>query len=160
MRIGLNINSVQILGEFNKEEINDLFTAYLLIQLIRESFQLIFLLNKDNMIITDERIKPPKSKKIKEYYEDIGVDLILYIFGTEYIPFISKKNSELICNSKSWEDNKTNLKVFNKVYSSNLELIDEKDKERSQNSGLDCNIIFKNEEIDAQDLKICTDSII
>ena len=112
------------------------------------------------MIITDERIKPPKSKKIKEYYEDIGVDLILYIFGTEYIPFISKKNSELICNSKSWEDNKTNFKVFNKVYLSNLELIDEKDKEKSQNSGLDCNIFLENEEVDIQDLKICTDSVI
>ena len=160
LRIALNINSIELFGEFDKESSHDFFAAYLLIQLLHESFHFIFRLNKSNVITTDENAKSPKSKKIKEYYEEIGVDLILYIFGTEYILFISKRNCELVCDPKSWENSQTNFKVFNKVYLSNLELIDEKDKEKSLDSGLKCNISLGYELIGNQDFKICTDSVI
>ena len=160
LRIALNINSVEVLGVFDEESKKDFFTAYLLIQLLHESFHFIFRLNKDERITTNENAKSPKSQKIKECYEEIGVDLILDIFGTEYILFISKKNCSLICDPNSWEKEDTNFKVFNRVYLSNLNLVDEKDKEKNLDSGLKCNISLGYDFIDTKDFKICTDSVI
>ena len=160
LRISLNINSVEIFGEFDQESKNDFFTAYLLIQLLHESFHFIFRLKKINALTTDENTNSPLSKKILESYQEIGVDLILYIFGTEYILFISKKNCDLICNINSWKDSKTNFKVFNKVYLSNKQLVDKKDKEENFVSGLKCNISLENELNDTQEFKICTDTVI
>ena len=95
-----------------------------------------------------------------ETYQEIGVDLILYIFGTEYITYISKKNSSLICDIKAWQNSETNFKVFNKIYLSNYRLTNENDKEIEMNSGLRCNITAGYEYCDTQNFKICTDDVI
>ena len=160
LRIALNINSVEFLGDFDEESKKHFFNAYLLIQMLQESFHFIFKLNKDERITNNENSKSHKSKKIKECYEEIGVDLILDIFDTEYILFISKKNCNLICDPSSWEKEDTNFKVFNRVYLSNFELVDEKDKEKNLNSGLKFNISLGYDFIDPKEFKICTDSVI
>ena len=84
----------------------------------------------------------------------------MYIFGTEYIPYISKKNSILICDPKSWENPNTNFKVFNKVYLCQYKLINENDKESITDAGLKCNISSGYEFYPIQDFKICTDDTI
>lgn len=160
LRIDININSVEIIGEFDQESKNDFFTAYLLIQLLNGSFHFIFKLKKINVLTSEENANSPLSKKISESYQEIGVDLILYIFGTEYILFINKKNCDLLCNIDSWKDNKTNFKVFNNVYLFNKQLVDDMDKEKSFDSGLKCNISLENELVDPKDFKICTDTVI
>ena len=106
--------------------------------MLHESFHFFYRLTKDELV--SSKGISPKREKIKENYEEIGVDLILYIFGTEYIPYISKKNSILLCDPKSWENDNTNFKVFNKIYLSKYNLTNENDKEKNTNSGLNCNI--------------------
>ena len=157
-RIALNINSIEICGEFDKDSKKEFLTSYLLIQLLHESFHFIYRLGKEGKS-SKEGISP-KREKIKEAYEEIGVDLILYVFGTEYITFISKKNSSLICDIESWKNPKTNFKVFNKIYLSNKKLENELDKEIDTSSGLKCNISLGYEYYDTEDIKICTDEVI
>lgn len=157
-RIALNINSIEILGEFDENSKNEILISYLLIQLLHESFHFLFRLNKEGKN-SREGISP-KREKIKETYQEIGVDLILYIFGTEYITYISRKNSSLICDINAWKNAKTNFKVFNKVYLSNYRLTYDNDKEIEMNSGLRCNITAGYEYCDTQDFKICTDDAI
>ena len=158
-RIVLNINSIEIIGNFDCDySKTDLIVSYILIQFLHESFHFLFRLNKIGYITINAL--SPKRDKIKETYNEIGVDLIIYLFGTEYITFISKKNSILINDPKSWENPKTNFKVFNKVYLSNFKLVDEKDKEISYDSGLKCNISQRYEFNNEDDLKICTDETI
>ena len=157
-RIALNINSIEICGEFDKDSKKEFLTSYLLIQLLHESFHFIYRLGKEGKI-SKEGISP-KREKIKETYEEIGVDLILYVFGTEYITFISKKNSSLICDIESWKNPKTNFKVFNKIYLSNKKLENDKDKEIDTSTGLKCNISIGYECYNTEDIKICTDEVI
>jgi len=158
LRIVLNINSVKILGEFDENSKNDFLISYLLIQMLQESFHFLYRLNKIGQ--NSSKGISPKREKIKENYGDIGVDLILYIFGTEYIPYISKMNSILICDPKSWENPNTNFKVFNKVYLCQYQLINENDKEINTDSGLKCNISSGYEFYSIRDFKICTDDTI
>ena len=158
LRIVLNINSVEILGEFDENSKNEFLISYLLIQMLHESFHFLYRLTKDGLI--SSKGISPKREKIKENYEEIGVDLILYVFGTEYIPYISKKNSILICDPKSWENEKTNFKVCNKVYLSQYKLANDNDKEMNTDSGLKCNITSGYEFYQIQDFKICTDDTI
>ena len=158
LRIVLNINSIEILGEFDENSKNEFLTSYLLIQMLHESFHFLYRLTKDGLV--SSKGISPKREKIKENYEEIGVDLILYIFGTEYIPYISKKNSILLCDPKSWENDNTNFKVFNKVYLSQYNLTNDNDKEKNTNSGLKCNISSGYEFYQIQDFKICTDDTI
>ena len=158
LRIVLNINSIEILGEFDENSKNEFLTSYLLIQMFHESFHFLYRLTKDGLV--SSKGISPKREKIKENYEEIGVDLILYIFGTEYIPYISKKNSILLCDPKSWENDNTNFKVFNKVYLSQYNLTNDNDKEKNTNSGLKCNISSGYEFYQIQDFKICTDDTI
>ena len=157
-RIALNINSIKILGEFDDNSKNEILTSYLLIQLLHESFHFLFRLNKEGKS-TKEGISPRK-EKILETYQEIGVDLILHIFGTEYITYISKKNSSLICDVNAWRNSTTNFKVFNKVYLSNFRLTNENDKEIEMNSGLRCNITAGYEYCDTQNFQLCTDDVI
>ena len=67
------------------------------------------------------------------------MDIILYIFGTEYITFISPNNSKLINDLESWKEKTTNFKVFDKVYLSHGKLVTEKKNDNTK-IGLDCNI--------------------
>ena len=158
LRIVLNINSVVILGEFDENSKNEFLISYLLIQMLQESFHFLYRLNKDGLVSSQGIFR--KREKIKENYEEIGADLILYIFGTEYIPYISKKNSILICDPKSWENDNTNFKVFNKVYLSQFKIISEKDKESNTDYGLKCDISSGYEFNQIQDFKICIDDTI
>ena len=158
LRIVLNINSVEILGQFDENSKNDFLISYLLIQMLHESFHFLYRLTKDGLI--SSKGISPKRKKIKENYEEIGVDLILYIFGTEYIPYISKKNCILICDPKSWDNPNTNFKVFNKVYLYQYKLTNENDKESNTDSGLKCNISSGYEFYPIHEFKICTDDTI
>ena len=65
--------------------------SYLLINLLHESFHFLFRLNKKGYVALEAL--SPKVQKISESYQEIGVDLILYIFGTEYIVFITPEQS-------------------------------------------------------------------
>ena len=158
LRIVLNINSVKILGEYDENSKNDFLISYLLIQMLHESFHFLYRLTKNGQ--NSSKGISPKREKIKENYGEIGVDLILYIFGTEYIPYISKMNSILICDPKSWENPNTNFKVFNKVYLCQYQLINENDKESNTDSGLKYNISSGYEFYPIHDFKICTDDTI
>ena len=158
-RIILNIHSIELIGEFNNEEKKNIIISYLLIQLLHESFHFLSRLSKIGY--TTKNAVSPAKLKLKQIYQEIGVDLILYLFGTEYIKYISKQNSILISNINSWKNNNTNFKVFNKVYVKDFELYDEEDKEKNFDSGLKCNItegygFF----YDVRDLKICTNDTI
>ena len=138
-RIAVNINSVDISGTLNNKEREEIFKSYLLINFIKESFHFILRLNKKG---NDEtQALSPKNKKIEEYYEDIDVDIILYIFGTEYITFISPNNSKLINDLESWRDKTTNFKVFDRVYLSHGKLVTEKNNNNTK-AGLDFNILM------------------
>ena len=138
-RIAVNINSVDIIGTLNNKEKEEIFKSYLLINFIKESFHFILRLNKKG---NDEtQALSPKNKKIEEYYEDIDVDIILYIFGTEYITFISPNNSKLINDLESWRDKTTNFKVFDRVYLSHGKLVTEKNNNNTK-TGLDFNILM------------------
>ncbi len=154
-RIALNINSVEIIGIFNEKEREEILKSYILIQMLHESFHFLFRLKKEGK--TALEALSPQRKKMYENYKEIGVDVILHLFGTEYITFISPENSKLINNLKSWEQNNTNFKVFNKVY-----LIEGKlAKEGSEitGSGLKCNISM-DENNNLEDYKVCTNAAI
>ena len=136
-RIAVNINSVDIIGTLDNKEKEEIFKSYLLIHFLHESIHFIFRLNKIGK--EAKETLSPKNKKLEEYYEEIGVDIILYIFGTEYIIFISPKNSNLINNINSWKKSNTNFKVFDKVYLSHGQLVN-KGNNNSNETGLKCNI--------------------
>jgi len=153
-RIAININSVDIIDISDDKIKEEILKSYLLIILIHESFLFIFRINKEGDSAS-ETISP-LSKKIKECYKEIGVDIILYIFGTEYITFISEENSKLLNNLESWKKDNTNFKVFKEVYLFCGELID-KDK-KNPGSGLKCNIsVNENKKIQ---WKMCTDGAV
>ena len=73
-RIALNINSIELLGEFDDNSKNEILTSYLLIQLLQESFHFLFRLNKEGKNSREGIF--PKREKIKETYQEIGVDSI------------------------------------------------------------------------------------
>ena len=47
---------------------------------------------------TVQNVQSAETIKLKQSYSKIGVDIILYLFGTEYITFISIENSKLLNN--------------------------------------------------------------
>ena len=74
MRICLNINSISISEDLNEDLQNEYFTSYLLIHLLHESFHFIYLLNEYGK--SSDKTTSPISKKIKEEYSEIDVNLI------------------------------------------------------------------------------------
>jgi len=154
-RIALNINGIEIQGIFNEQDKEQLFKSYILIQLLQESIHFLFLLTKEGKTALESR--QPQKQKIKENYREIGIDLILYLFGTEYIDFISQENSRLLNDLKSWEKNDANFKVFEKVYLLNGNLI--KEGKETNDQGLKCKI-FIDEDNNLKDCKICTNAAI
>ena len=156
MRICLNINSVSISGYTDDELQNEYFTSYLLINLLHESFHFIYRLNEFGK--TADLTKSPSNKKIREEYSKIGMDLILYLFGTEYIIFISKDNCALINDTKSWENEKTNFKVFPLIYLFDRELVGKKEADKILGSGLKCNILdfYETDKYDEKEFRLCT----
>jgi len=157
-RIALNINSIELIGKFNEDQKLDVYESYLLVQLIHESFHFIFRLDKEDFLC--QNALSPIRKKIMQEYREIGVDIIFYLFGTEYITFFPLENCKLINSVESWEKDNTNFKVFKKVYLYGQELIVDGVKEDLNGNipGLKCNISLY-EGID-EDSKICTDSAI
>ena len=113
-RIALNINSIELVGEFNDEQKFEFYKSYSLIQLIKESFDFLFRLDKINY--SSQKAVSPVKKKIKQEYSDIGVDIIFYLFGTEYITFIPLEKCKLLNILDSWEKDNTEFKVFKKAY--------------------------------------------
>ena len=157
-RIALNINSIELIGEFNEAQKIEIYKSYLLIQLIRESFHFLFRLNKIDYLC--HKVLSPVRKKIIQEYSDIGVDIILYLFGTEYITFISLENCKLLNSLESWENEKTDFKVFKRAYLMGEELIIDGENENLSvdKIGLNCNIsLYESNNIDS---KICADSAI
>ena len=155
-RIALNLNSVELIGNFdNENEVIDVYQTYLLVQLIQESFHFIYRLDKKNISFLNAL--SPETLKIRQSYRDIGVDLILHLFGTEYITYFSLSNCKLLNNLDSWKNEKTNFKVFNQVYLLGVEL---KGKDEIQDSGmgLKCDISFY--EGIYIDSKLCTNAAI
>ena len=154
LRIALNINGVEIIDISDDKSKQEILKSYLLIILIHESFHFIFRITNEGESAT--QTLSPQTKKIKECYKEIGVDIILYLFGTEYITFISEENSKLLNNLESWKNDNTNFKVFEKIYLFCGDLI-HKDK-KNRGSGLKCNIsVNENEKIQ---WKMCTDAAI
>ena len=158
LRIALNINSVEIIGEFDENLKNEYFSSFLLIEMVKESFHFLVKHNKEGKNSSDEMF--PKRKQKKVIYENIDTELIYYIFGTEYIPFISKNNCILICNPKSWENPSTNFKVFNNVSLFKYKLNINEDTESDTDFGLKCHISSEYESCSLRDVKICTDDVI
>ena len=156
MRICLNINSISISEYLSQDIQNEYFTSYLLIHLLHESFHFIFRLNEYGK--SADKTTSPISKKIKEEYSEIGVDLILHLFGTEYITFISKENYVLLNNPKSWENKDTNFKVFNQIYLSDRKLVGKEEDEAILGSGLKCNISdsYETANHDEKEFRLCT----
>ena len=156
MRICLNINSVSILGYSDENLQNEYFTSYLLIHLLHESFHFIYRLEEFGK--SADLAKSPSNKKIQEEYSEIGVDLILYLFGTEYIEFISKDNCALINDPKSWENKNTNFKVFNKIYLFERKLVGKVKNFKILGSGLKCNISdsYETDKDDDKEFRLCT----
>ena len=140
-RIALNINSIELIGTFQDQSRNEILKSYLLINLLHASFHFLFRLNKKGYVALEAL--SPKVQKISESYQEIGVDLILYIFGTEYIVFITPEQSNLINNLESWTKTTTNFKVFEKVYYSEGELV--KNETSKKIKGLKCNISINEE---------------
>ena len=140
-RIALNINSIELIGTFQDQSRNEILKSYLLINLLHESFHFLFRLNKKGYVALEAL--SPKVQKISESYQEIGVDLILYIFGTEYIVFITPEQSNLISDIESWTKTTTNFKVFEKVYYSEGELV--KNETSKKIKGLKCNISIREE---------------
>lgn len=155
-RIALNLNSVELIGSSdNENEIIEVYKSYLLVQLLHESFHFIYRLDKKNTSCR-EALSPEK-KKLSQTYKEIGVDLILYLFGTEYITYFSLSNCKLLNNLDSWKNEGTNFKVFNQVYLLGNELKG-KDEIKDSGIGLKCNISFY--EGNSDDSKLCTDAAI
>ena len=140
-RIALNINIIELIGTFQDQSRNEILKSYLLINLLHESFHFLFRLNKKGYVALEAL--SPKVQKISESYQEIGVDLILYIFGTEYIVFITPEQSNLISDIESWTKTTTNFKVFEKVYYSEGELV--KNETSKKIKGLKCNISINEE---------------
>ena len=140
-RIALNINSIELIGTFQDQSRNEILKSYLLINLLHESFHFLFRLNKKGYVALEAL--SPKVQKISESYQEIGVNLILYIFGTEYIVFITPEQSNLISDIESWTKTTTNFKVFEKVYYSEGELV--KNETSKKIKGLKCNISINEE---------------
>ena len=153
-RIALNTNSVELIDISDDKSKEEILKSYLLIILIHESFHFIYRISKEGE--SAAQTLSPQTKKIKECYNEIGVDIILYLFGTEYITFISKENSQLLNNLESWKKDNTNFKVFKKVYLFCGDLIHEDKKYIG--SGLKCNISV-NENVKIK-WKICTDAAV
>ena len=154
-KIVLNINSIDLIDIADEETKKEILKTYLLIMLIHESFHFIFRLNRKGEVVS--KVLSPYRKKLKESYEEIGVDIILHIFGTEYITFISLENSILLNNCQSWENDDTDFKVFKKIYFSCGELIG--NEKNDQGSGLRCNISM-NENNGLENWMRCTDCAI
>ena len=154
-RIALNINSVEIIGILNEQAKEEMFKSYILIQLLQKSIHFLFLIKKQGKTILEAR--QPQNQKIRENYREIGVDLTLHLFGTEYITFISLEDSKLLIDLKSWEKNDTNFKVFDKVYLLEGNLI--KEGKEINETGIKCNI-FIDENNNLKDWKICTNAAI
>lgn len=111
MRIELNINSIEFIGDFKDNDKNNIYISYLLINLLNESFHFLNRIKRKG-----KYIKECESSQNQKIDKEIGVDLILHIFGTEYINFISIKNSKLFNKIENWKKNDTNFKVFDKIY--------------------------------------------
>ena len=141
-RIGLNINSVDIIDISEEKTVKEILKSYLLIMLIHESFHFIFRLDKNGDTV--QNVQSPESMKLKQSYREIGADIILHLFGTEYITFISIENSKLLNNIELWKKNNTNFKVFKKVYIS-FGLLEHEEKNYT-GSGLKCNISLNENE--------------
>ena len=158
-RIALNINSVELIGNFDENEKLDVYESYLLVQLIHESFHFLYRLDKKDYLC--QNALSPIRKKIKQEYGEIGVDIIFFLFGTEYITFFPLENCKLLNSLESWEKDNTDFKVFKQVYLFEHELITDGEKEdlNDNRTGLKCNISLY-EDNDDDDSKICADSAI
>jgi len=146
MRIELNINSIELIGDFKDYDKNDIYISYLLINLVNESFHFLNRIKRKG-----KYIKECKSTQNQNIDKEIGVDLILHIFGTEYINFISIENSKLVNKIENWKKNDTNFKVFDKIYLSDR-------KTTQMEYGLKCNISMN--ENDNKEMRVCTNSVI
>ena len=74
-RIALNINSIELIGEFNNfDEKISVYKSYLLIQFLHESFHFLYKLDKKNKACL-QALSPIKIK-IRNAYREIGADLI------------------------------------------------------------------------------------
>ena len=154
-RIALNTNSIDIIDISNDKTKEDFIKSYLLIIFIQQSFYFIYRITKEGE--SASQALSPQTKKLREYYNDIGVDIILFLFGTEYITFISEENSKLLNNIESWKKDNTDFKVFEQVYLFCGELI-HTNKKKNKGPGLECNISMnENEKIQ---WKMCTDSAV
>ena len=140
-RIALNIHSVTLMGDLKICSERDMYTSYLLINLLHESFHFIIRINKEGQLSKD--CLSPESKKIFKTYSEIGVDLIKHIFGTEYILFISENNCKLLNNKESWNNKNTNFKVFDELYLEDKVIVN-KNGNKNLGTGLKCNVT-KNE---------------
>ena len=137
-RIALNINSIELIGEFNNfDEKISVYKSYLLIQFLHESFHFLYRLDKKNK--TCLQALSPIKIKIRNAYREIGADLIYHIFGTEYIKYFPLCHCQLLNSKESWEKEDTNFKVFPKTYLDGGFLVSE-DKENHIGAGLKCNI--------------------
>ena len=137
----------------------DVYESYLLVQLIHESFHFLYRLDKKDYLC--QNALSPIRKKIKQEYGEIGVDIIFFLFGTEYITFFPLENCKLLNSLESWEKDNTDFKVFKQVYLFEHELITDGEKEDLNDNitGLKCNISLY-EDNDDDDSKICADSAI
>lgn len=154
-RIALNTNSIDLIDISNDKSKEDILKSYLLIIFIRESFHFIYRITKEGE--SASKTLSPQTKKLRESYNEIGVDIILFLFGTEYITFISEENSKLLNNIESWKKDNTDFKVFEQVYLFCGDLI-HANKKKNIGSGLKCNIsVNENEKIQ---WKMCTDSAV
>ena len=154
-RIALNINSVELVGNIEQEkDRNSIYTSYLLVQLLYESFHFIYILEKKNS--SCHNTLSPERTKIKQSYREIGVDLILHLFGTEYITYFPLSCCELLNSQDSWKHEGTKFHVFNKTYLIGDRLETEKN-EKETRIGLKCNItLYEEYNNDFNDSKICT----
>ena len=157
-KIALNIKSVELIGNLNEDEKTEVYKSYLLVQLLHESFHFLFKLDKKGL--SCDKALSPIRQKLMLSYGDIGVDIILHLFGTEYITFFPLENCKLLNNLESWEKKGTNFKVFKKVYLVGNQLITEGNNEISLDNekGLKCNISIYEE--NDNEGKVCTDSVI
>ena len=137
-RIALNIHSVNLIGDFKGYSKTEMYISYLLVNLLHESFHFIYRLDNKKGTLAKNSMSP-ETHKIMDTYREIGVDLILHIFGTEYINFISIENSKLLNEQKSWKNKGTNFRVFDELYLLNDEIKNKKE-EKELGTGLKCNI--------------------
>ena len=117
-----------------------MYKSYLLLNLLSETFHFIYKLQS---------------------YKEIGEDIILYLFGTENIKFISIENTKLINNENSWKKEDTNFRIFEQL---NLQDRGIKNIKGEINYGtcLKCNISMNEEDDDenVDNFKLCESSSI